>query len=143
MAVHASDVEPDEEPDDEDAVPDDDPDDEPVVPEEEPVVPEDEPVVPEDEPVVPEEEPVVPEDEPVDPEDEPVASASDPDDEPELPPPLVLLEHAPPMATADELIPRTTMTLKSFFVVFKASPGEEGYHPFLLRQRSDQATCLS
>jgi len=118
--VHASDADPDEEPDD-DALPEDEPDDD-ALPDDEPDAssdPEEEPeedAVPDDEP---EEDDAVPDDEP---DASPAASSADPEDDPELPPPLELLEHAPAIVAADAPIPSTTITLNSFLVVFKASP---------------------
>jgi hypothetical protein len=115
--VHASIPPPDEEPEDDDAVPEDEPEE----------LPDDEPE--DEEPVSDGESSTDPEEEPEDPDEEldaisDVASSTDPEEEPELPPPppLELLEHARGIAVADAPIPTTTITWKSFFVVFKASP---------------------
>jgi len=97
------------------SVPEEDPEDE-LDPDDEP----DEELEPDDEP---EEDEVDPDDEPeedADPEDDP-ESSEDPEDDP-VPPPLEELLHAPVMPAAAVPMPTTTMTWKSFFVAFKASP---------------------
>ena len=98
------------------SVPEEDPEDE-LDPDDEP----DEELEPDDEP---EEDEVDPDDEPeedADPEDDP-ESSEDPEDDPVPPPPLEELLHAPVMPAAAVPMPTTTMTWKSFFVAFKASP---------------------
>jgi hypothetical protein len=119
--VHASIAEPDEEPEDEEAVPDDEPEELPAIPEDEPEeLPEDEPVVPEEDPVVPDEEPDASDDE----------SWTDPEEEPEFDgPEPELLEQAAGTMAADAPMPMTTITLKSFFVVFKISPSKKRLPP--------------
>lgn len=137
--MHASDPESATVPEEDEAVPDDEPDDEP---EELPVMPDDEPEEP------PEELPAMPDDEPealsVDesasvPEDEPEA---EPEEDPEFPPPLVLLEHPAATVAAEAPMPTTTITWKSFLVVFKVSPGGKATtHLFRGKHPMGQPAC--